>query len=102
MGLSIASTRFLVRAWKYGVRFDRILTLGRQHMAVSPERIKSILKDYEAWPPPNGAYEFRHSLEDPTTRFENFARALGAKTIASCDASAFEGATLVHDFNNPI
>ena len=91
MGLSIASTRFLVRAWKNGVRFDRVLTLGRQHMAVSPERIESILKDCGAWPPANGVDGFRHSLEDPTTRFENFARALGAKTIASCDASALGG-----------
>ncbi|MEO8426500.1 MAG: hypothetical protein ABI651_05230 [Verrucomicrobiota bacterium] len=102
MGLSIASTRFLVKAWKNGVRFDRILTLGRQHMAVSPQRIESILKKYEAWPPTIGADEFRRSLEEPVTRFENFARALGAKIIESCDASGFEGASLVHDFNEPI
>ena len=35
-------------------------------------------------------------------RFEPFLRHLGARQVDSCDASAYEGATRVHDLNQPI
>jgi len=102
MGLSIDSTRFLMQAQKSGVRFDETLTLGRQHMMVSPERLEAFLREYGAWPPPEGETEFRREMSAGSWRFETLARALGAKNVSSMDASAYEGATLVHDLNQSI
>ncbi len=101
MGLSIDSTKFLTLARKAGVRFDETLTLGRQHMLVGPERLVAILQQYGIWPPPEGAAEFLKAAKT-SWRFDVFARALGAKKISSCDASAYEGASLVHDLNQPV
>jgi SAM-dependent methyltransferase len=102
MGLNINATKFLVKARKSGARFDRTLTLGRQHMLVSPERIEAILKEAGAWPPSQGEAAFRAALRASSWRFETVARALGAQQADSLDASTYEGATLIHDLNQPI
>ena len=102
MGLSVDSTSFLVQAWKRGVRFDHTLTLGRQHMLVSPERIEKILQQYGAWPPAEGEAKFHAALLESPWRFDVFAGALGAKKVESCDVSDYEGATLIHDLNQVI
>jgi SAM-dependent methyltransferase len=102
MGLSVDSTRFLVDAWQSGVRFDEVLTLGRQHMMVGPERLETMLREAGAWPPPSGEKQFRDDLSATTWRFDIVARALGAQKISSSDASAYEGATHVHDLNQPV
>src|SRR6187549_3781854 len=101
MGLAIASTRFLVKARHSGVQFDHVLTLGRQNMVLSPRRVENILRESGFWPPPMGAAEFHRRMQDPSQRFDTFARALGAQTVTACDMSDYEGAELVHDLNLP-
>ena len=71
-------------------------------MLVSPERIEKILRQYGAWPPVEGESEFHRALLATSWRFDVFARALGAKKMESCDVSAYEGATLIHDLNQVI
>lgn len=102
MGLALHSTRFLVEAYRSGVRFDKTLTLGQQYMLLSPRRLESILRDYRCWPPPGGELTFRQALAESRWRFGVFARALGAQSVTACDASAYEGASLIHDLNLPI
>lgn len=102
MGFSVDSTRFAVQAWQAGVRFDRTLALGQQHMMVGPERIEALLREHGVWPPPGGESAFREALRGPDWRFASFLRALGAQQVDSVDASAYEGAALVHDLNQPI
>jgi SAM-dependent methyltransferase len=102
MGLPVDSLKFLAQARKAGVRFDETLTLGRQHVLASPERIGAILEQNGIWPPPAGVAEFYKELRATTWRFDAFARALGAKNVSACDASAYEGAAIVHDLNQPV
>jgi SAM-dependent methyltransferase len=102
MGFSLHSTRFLVDCWQRGMRFERVLTLGRQHLEVGVERLEGLLKQVEAWPPPRGEAAFREEFAKSTWRFEILLRALGARTVTVCDASDYEGAGLVHDLNRPI
>lgn len=91
-----------MQAWQSGVRFGEVLTLGRQHMIIGPERLEAILQKHNAWPPPEGEESFRRNLQSSSWRFETFARAIGAVRVSSCDASAYEGATHVHDLNQPV
>lgn len=102
MGFTLSSAEFVAQARQAGVRFDHSLTLGRQHMAVSPEKARSILQRYGAWPPPEGPEQFMKAMAETLWRFEVFAHALGAKQVTACDISDYEGATLLHDLNQPI
>lgn len=102
MGLALNATKFLVQTRQAGVRFDETLTLGRQYMMVSPERMAALLREHGLWPPPEGEASFLPALRETKWRFEVFARALGAKNASSMDASSFEGARLVHDLNQPV
>ena len=102
MGITADAARFLVHARQRGVRFDSVLTLGRQQVSVSPGRLVRLLRDGGCWPPPEGEAAFVSALARTSWRFEPFARALGAKRVDACDASAYEGAAVVHDLNSPI
>jgi hypothetical protein len=101
MGLVYSSLKFLLEARKLGVRFDETITLGRQHMTVSPERAAGLLQEYGFWPPEGGEEGFLNELRKAQWRFEIFARSLGAKKVASMDISDYEGATIVHSLNDP-
>ena len=102
MGLDRNATRFLLQACQMGVRFDATLTLGRQYMLLSPERMALLLREHGRWPPPEGEAAFLAALRGTRWRFEVFARALGAGTVAAMDASTYEGAAIVHDLNQPV
>jgi SAM-dependent methyltransferase len=102
MGLSIESIRFLLEARRQGARFDRVLTLGRQHVAVATERLRDFLAADSLWPPAQGERLFDELAAQPERRFEAFAHALGARRVESCDASPYEGATRIHDLNQPV
>jgi SAM-dependent methyltransferase len=102
MGLAFNATKFLVQARQNGVRFDATLTLGQQHMLVSPERIAALLREHGFWPPPDGETNFLTALRATKGRFAIFARALGAKNASAMDVSDYEGAAVLHDLNQPV
>jgi SAM-dependent methyltransferase len=102
MGLTIEMARFLAKACQPRGAIGSVLTLGRQHLSTSPERVRQLLVEQGFWPPPGGEAQFNELMADPATRFEGFARGLGATRVASCDASAYEGASLTHDLNLPV
>jgi hypothetical protein len=102
MGISANGAKFLVQARGAGIPFDDVLTLGRQQLIVSPQRLERFMRENALWPPAQGAAEFHRSMAGTNWRFEAFATALGAKKVSSCDASGYEGATVIHDLNTPI
>jgi SAM-dependent methyltransferase len=102
MGLTVEIARFLIQACRPPAPFGSVLTLGRQHLSVSPERLRELLIAHACWPPRGGETEFATLMRDPATRFEGLARALGAANVAACDASPYEGASLTHDLNLPV
>jgi hypothetical protein len=102
MGISINSARFLIEARRQGVHFGETLTLGRQEVIVSPQRLESLMRKNDLWPPAQGEAGFREAMTGTTWRFEPLARALGAGNVSSCDFSGYEKATLIHDLNVPI
>jgi hypothetical protein len=96
MGLDINSVQFLIAAHKRGVPFGDVPMIGCQDLNVYPvkmrrELTKAGLPD-ELFPP-----------DAPDTRFaEPVFKSLGARSIASFEASAFEGAKFVHNLNQPV
>ncbi len=89
MGLDLHSAQFLLNQKKRGVRFGRVLTLGRQGVYMPAHLYQGYLKTLGV------SQEQRDYADD-------FFRGLGATTIDFMDASNYEGANVVHDLNQPI
>jgi len=101
MGMTLESVRFLIEARQSGAAFNRVATLGRQGLWVSPERLAALLREAQLLATA-GTAAFECSLAAAEWRFAAFLRGLGAETVVACDASSYEGASLIHDLNRPI
>ncbi|HEY8559154.1 MAG TPA: class I SAM-dependent methyltransferase [Pyrinomonadaceae bacterium] len=97
MGLDEHGIRFLLLARENGVSFSETAMLGRQTMMTTAAQLTDILSQID--------------LRLTETEAENllaegfaepFLKLLGAQKATSFDASDFENATFVHDFNRPI
>jgi hypothetical protein len=99
MGLDINGTRALLYARKQGVDFSRTATIGRQNLYLNVATLTRNLRDFGF---ETSAKESAHLLSAEKGYAEPFLRLLGAAEIVSFDASDFEGATYIHDFNLPL
>jgi SAM-dependent methyltransferase len=88
----------LLLAREMGADLSHSLTIGRQDLLVTGPQLKSIFADFgleisdaEAETLAQGRNRFSEPL------FER----LGAEAVDSLDASGFEGASIVHDLNEP-
>ncbi|HEY2329013.1 MAG TPA: hypothetical protein VGI63_04290 [Verrucomicrobiae bacterium] len=96
MGLDINAIQFLLSARKRGAEFGDVLMIGRQDLNVYPAKMRKILAAANV---PDQFF----APDAPDTGFaEPVFKTLGARSIASLDASAFEGAEFVHDLNVPV
>jgi hypothetical protein len=87
MGIERNAARFLRTAKeRFNVAYDRTMMLGRQTLFLSKSESQSI---------------FGHSVVGNGFADGLFA-ALGAQEILSLDASAYEGAQIIHDMNVPV
>jgi hypothetical protein len=96
MGLDINAVQFLIAARKRGVRFDEVLTLGRQDLNVYPAKMVKVLERAGL---PGTAFQ---AGSKETQYAEPLFHALGAGKASALDASDFEGAEFVHDLNKPV
>ncbi len=97
MGIDLASVRFLSLMGKSGVDFAGTLMLGRQNLYARSFQLAHALRD-------TGRVISDEAATDllATGYAEPFFRFLGAETVQSMDASAYEHAEVVHDLNQPI
>ena len=99
MGIDTESARFLLSAKKRGVNFTRCATLGRQHYFPSNSETRQLFEQFGLGSSikagfPGDSAEVQYS--------EPFWHSLGAQDLQTIDASSFEGATMVHDLNQPV
>lgn len=101
MGIIGSSARLYLDAHRRGVSFSRVLTLGRQRLYLSARELGELGSRFGT--PArhrNGASIRRLPFGgDATGFFETF---LGVEQLESIDNSAYEGASLLHDMNEPI
>lgn len=96
MAIDINSAQLLVAARKAGAKFDNSITLGRLHLNVFPARMVKLLERH-------GLNADTFKAAQPECAFaESLFRALGAKQVSMLDNSNYEGASIVHDLNQPI
>lgn len=99
MGLDINGTKFLLYARTRGVSFEKTAMIGRQEMLVSQSDLRKNLNKFGLSIAEN---EMDEIFSGPPHHAEGFLKWLGAEKIVSFDASAYEGASVVHDLNEPI
>src|ERR1700730_13068693 len=97
MGIARDFADFLLADRTRGVAFGRTATFGRLNLFVDHHSLAAV---------------FRQHGEASTDRdiramrapgyAEAFLRRLGARETISVDASSYEGASLIHDMNQPI
>ncbi len=98
MGIDIETARFLLARRRDKASFERCITLGRQHYFVSNTESRGLLKEYGLSPE-----QFPNLFPKEYPPYsEPFWQMLGAKTLHTIDASNFEGASHVHDMNQPV
>ena len=100
MGLLDNHLRFVLDAKaNHGVAFTRTATLGRHQLLLSAKALHSILRSF-------GYSVSKSDCVELMRQDEGFAdallRFLGAEEVKSFDASSYEGASHIHDFNKPI
>jgi hypothetical protein len=94
MGLDTNGMRALLWLRKNGASLDRVACLGRQTINAGPGPLANAFRDFGI-------------ADDNVTKFakcycEEMLHFLGAKEIRSFDASDYEQATDIHDFNLPL
>lgn len=96
MGLDINGVQFLIAARKRGADLGDTLMIGRLGLNVYPAKMRQVLAQA-------GLPVELFAADAPNTEFaEPVFKALGARSVNSLDASAFEGAEFVHDLNQPV
>ncbi|HOY57710.1 MAG TPA: hypothetical protein PK640_06190 [Verrucomicrobiota bacterium] len=99
MAIDTEAARLLVAGMKSGIPFTNTITLGRQSYLPGNRESRQLLLDCGIDPARHpGLFAGRQGERYA----EPFFRLLGAHRIESLDASDFEGATTVHDLNQPI
>lgn len=95
MGVNLDTARYLIAARKAGVSFERTLTLGRQWLCAKPDAVNALLARA-------GFPSMRFDRPSDAAWADAFFRALGATQLDVLDHSAYEGATVLHDLNQPL
>jgi len=100
VGVSSSELEFILNASKAGVRFDRTMLLGRlQFFGIDAAGLEAAFARAGLSMTSEDAVQclsVRNGFAEPL--FER----LGAEEVRSLDASAWEGATNIHDLNAPI
>ena len=95
MGIDIPSMQLLCCAKNIGVDFSDTITIGRQTVVGAPDAVASVLSAV------NISREQSVAILEGQFAESLFAL-LGAKHVSSVDASDYEKASHVHDFNQPL
>jgi SAM-dependent methyltransferase len=91
MGFEINAAALLLKLRGDGVQFGRVLTLGHQHLHLDPATHRRVQA------------RLGQSLADEVPVYaDGLLTAMGATEVEAMDASTYEGATRVHDLNQPV
>jgi SAM-dependent methyltransferase len=101
MAIDYNCVRFLLWAKNLGASFERTIMLGHLGFVCPPRLLRRALRDFNV-SATREAIELCYQREPCKDVFaEAFLRLLGAREIVSVDRSDFEGATFLHDLNEP-
>src|SRR6266853_5261763 len=101
MALDFNALKVALWARNLGVSYERTLTLGHQGLDCSPRQLRRALRDFGLPAAPDQLERCLHRAPYSALYADELLRFLGAKELVSVDRSGFEGATRLHDLNEP-
>lgn len=103
MAITPVTAEFLAEARRDGVDFGRTLTIGRQASFAGPLTLAALLRRHGLWPDGESRRGFLRRFRDgPPWYVDPYLQALGARELHALDVSAYEGADVLHDLNEPL
>jgi hypothetical protein len=102
MGIPAATARFLIEAQEEGASFRNTATIGRQHLMIGAYPLSRMLRHQGLWPADMTRRAFYAEISRELWMADPLFRMLGAEEITAIDASAYEGADVVWDLNEPV
>jgi hypothetical protein len=96
MGINSSFGTLLVRARRQGARFDALVSIGRQSLAIPIAQLQAMAAGLGTPIDDRARFAADGFAED------FFRQLLGARAVISIDHSAYQKADLVHDLNRPI
>jgi hypothetical protein len=99
MGIDANVVKLLLVARNRGASLKRTLMIGRQELCIDERALRQVLASFgiqTSAAQVAGLYAAADGYVEPLLRL------LGAERVESLDASAFEGASLIHDMNHPV
>ena len=96
MGLDNSAVTFVLGSKSVGVDFERTVMLGRQNFFPSATHFHRTMEKFAPSARLDEILAARGGYAEP------FFELLGATEVVSIDASSYEGASLIHDLNDPI
>jgi SAM-dependent methyltransferase len=90
VGIDRGAAALLMKLHDDGVSFGRVLTLGRQSLFLQPHEYERVLQ------------RLNLPIEPIPPYAERLFTLLGASAVDAMDVSTFEGASVVHDLNQPV
>jgi hypothetical protein len=97
MGIDRYFAEFLIAGQESGIDFANVATLGRLNLFVDYRSLRAAFARHGLTPSDEELKRLRES-----GYADAFLRRLGARDLATIDASSYEGASIVHDLNLPI
>jgi hypothetical protein len=99
VGIEVQSLRMLLLVRQMGVSLKNVLTIGRQDLLVTGPQIQQVFDSFGEPVSPEEAAMLALGRD----RFsEPVIERLGGTNVGSMDASTYEGATVIHDLNDPV
>jgi hypothetical protein len=96
MGIDAAGAQFLLAAKRAGVSFARTATIGKQTLFLTGPGLEPLVR----------AFGLPRNAEETAARCgrngDAFLSLLGAESVTSIDVSDYQGATVLHDMNEPV
>jgi hypothetical protein len=99
MALDTETARLFIACKQAGISLGRLLMLGRQNYLLRPAETLALFNSF-GLKPDTRLLTVPGSGNPPFS--EPFFECLGATTCDSMDVSAYEGATIIHDSNEPV
>lgn len=96
MGIDVNAVKFLLHAHNAGASFDRVLTIGRQSLLITPHALAVTLRLFGM---PVAGHLISTWFHDDPPYSDALFRFLGATTLHALDYSPYEGAQILHDMN---
>jgi hypothetical protein len=95
VGLNYNKVRAILRSKVYdGIELGEVVTIGRQGMHITPEKLHKSLAEFGY-----GDTETGQMLNGDQKYCESFLKFLGARKIDSIDNSDYENASIIHNMN---